>query len=172
MLAFMLVGTLFCFLAGTVFAGNMAGFAAALAFMVFCIALLLIRTFARVLGGTAVGVGRLFLPWEQSRGSKPVYADYADGKRPIAGAIDLEYVDENGGETERYIEARSLEMKSGRLYLWGYCEQRHGMRSFRVDRIAALRDGENGEIVPRDQIAAWLMRRSEAQSPGRTMTDR
>lgn len=81
-------------------------------------------------------------------------------KQTLAGALDIEYRDAFGRKTERYIEAKSLIRKGDRLYLWGWCELRQQMRSFRVDRIQALADGETGEVVDRERVASWLKRRA------------
>ncbi|MDY6960272.1 MAG: WYL domain-containing protein [Pseudomonadota bacterium] len=91
------------------------------------------------------------------RGSVPLLPD---GKLAISGAMDIGYIDSKGDKTERYIEAKSLEVREGRLYLWGWCEIRQGVRKFRVDRITALTDGETGEDVEPEQIVSWLRERA------------
>ena len=80
--------------------------------------------------------------------------------RRLTGAFDIEYRDGDGDLTERYIEASSLVDRGGKLYLYGWCEMRQAMRSFRVDRIEALTDGETGEIVEPAEISRWLMART------------
>ena len=78
----------------------------------------------------------------------------------FSGALDIEYVDAKGNRTERYLEAQCLVQRNGKLYLWGYCEMRMAMRGFLVNRIAALNDGETGEVVEHVEISAWLRERS------------
>ena len=81
-------------------------------------------------------------------------------KAALHGALDIEYRDAEGDRTERYIEAISLRASNGQLYLYGWCEMRQALRTFRVDRIRALTDGETGEIIPRAEIAGWLRERA------------
>lgn len=82
------------------------------------------------------------------------------GRRAMEGALDIAYVDDAGRRTERFLEARSIEAKDGRLYLWAWCEKKQGVGKFRVDRIAALADGETGEIVEPHLITRWLLERA------------
>lgn len=83
-----------------------------------------------------------------------------EGKYPMSGAVDIAYTDVKGQCSERYIEAKSLEARAGHLYLWGWCEQRQAMRSFRVDRIREMNDGETGEIIAAADISGWLTKRA------------
>jgi hypothetical protein len=82
------------------------------------------------------------------------------GRRAMEGALDIAYVDDTGRRTERYLEARSIEAKDGQLYLWAWCEKKQAVGKFRVDRIAALADGETGEIVAPHLITRWLLERA------------
>lgn len=78
-------------------------------------------------------------------------------KIPYFGALDIEYTDAEGDVSERYLEARSVEVRKGLVYLWAYCEQRQAIRCFRADRISALTDGETGEVADPANIAGWLL---------------
>lgn len=80
---------------------------------------------------------------------------------PLRGVLDIEYVDSKGQRTERYVEAKSLEARGGKLYLWAWCEIRQAVRNFRVDRIAALSNGETGEVVEPADIPVWLRERAK-----------
>ena len=82
------------------------------------------------------------------------------GRRAMEGALDIAYVDETGARTERYLDARSIEARDGLLYLWAWCESKQAVGRFRVDRIAALADGETGEIVEPGKITRWLLERA------------
>lgn len=87
-----------------------------------------------------------------------------DGRCNLQGALDIEYVDATGTRTERYIEAISLEVKDDKLYLWGWCESRQAIRKFLVHRVAALSDGETGEVIAPEHIANWLRERAQART--------
>lgn len=82
------------------------------------------------------------------------------GRRAMEGALDIAYVDETGTRTERYVEARGIESRDGLLYLWAWCETKQAVGKFRVDRIAALADGESGEVVEPNRITRWLLERA------------
>ncbi len=102
---------------------------------------------------------RLFVS-RSGAGDRPRRSESCEfkGKHALRGALDITYIDAKGDRTDRYIEAVSLEGRGGKLYLGGWCEMRNAFRSFRVDRIATLADGETGEIV--DDIASWLIDRA------------
>ncbi|TGD42174.1 YafY family transcriptional regulator [Pseudotabrizicola sediminis] len=69
--------------------------------------------------------------------------------------LTLTYIDAQGRETHRDIRPLALDL-TGRVWtLAAWCDQRHGFRSFRVDRIMAL--AETGETF--------------AEEPGRSLAD-
>jgi hypothetical protein len=85
----------------------------------------------------------------------------------IAGALDIEYVSAIGVRSEGYIEAKYLMERKGKLILFGWYEQRQALRSFRVDRIAALTYGETGEIASSEDIRGCLIERALGDSGGK-----
>jgi predicted DNA-binding transcriptional regulator YafY len=53
--------------------------------------------------------------------------------------VHMRYRARRGDETEREFDAYGLAYRAGRWYAVGWCHLRRGLRSFRLDRIAAVR---------------------------------
>jgi predicted DNA-binding transcriptional regulator YafY len=53
--------------------------------------------------------------------------------------VRLRYRSRPGEETERDFDAYGLAYRSGRWYAVGWCHLRRGLRSFRLDRVLAVR---------------------------------
>jgi predicted DNA-binding transcriptional regulator YafY len=54
------------------------------------------------------------------------------------------------GETERDLDPYGLAYRGGRWYVVGHCHLRHGLRSFRLDRVASVRTLESTFTRPPD----------------------
>jgi predicted DNA-binding transcriptional regulator YafY len=53
--------------------------------------------------------------------------------------VRLRYRPREGGVTDREFDAYGLAYRAGRWYAVGWCHLRHGLRSFRLDRVAEVR---------------------------------
>lgn len=85
---------------------------------------------------------------------------------PFDGALEIDYVDQAGNATRRWVIARELKVGPGKMLLGGIDMSDDGYRGFRVDRIERLEDAETGLVVDRN-ILDWLMRRAERQAKER-----
>ncbi|WP_237050070.1 hypothetical protein [Microvirga ossetica] len=82
---------------------------------------------------------------------------------PLEGALELDYVDQAGNQSRRWLIARELKVGPGKMLLGGIDMADDGYRGFRVDRIERLEDAETGLVVDRN-ILDWLMKRAERQA--------
>ncbi len=82
---------------------------------------------------------------------------------PLEGALELDYVDQAGNPSRRWVIARELKVGPGKMLLGGIDMADDGYRGFRVDRIERLEDAETGLVVDRN-ILDWLIRRAERQA--------
>ncbi|WP_445503849.1 hypothetical protein [Microvirga sp. G4-2] len=85
---------------------------------------------------------------------------------PFDGALEIDYVDQAGNPTRRWVIARELKVGPGKMLLGGIDMSDDGYRGFRVDRIERLEDAETGFVVHRN-ILDWLMKRAERQAKER-----
>ena len=53
--------------------------------------------------------------------------------------VSLRYSARSGAETERNFDPYGLAYRGGRWYAVGWCHLRHGLRSFRLDRVLSVR---------------------------------
>lgn len=61
--------------------------------------------------------------------------------------FSFSYVDHQGQPSNRRVRVMGIASNDGRQYLDGYCLERNGMRTFRVDRVQGdLTDMETGEL--------------------------
>jgi len=81
---------------------------------------------------------------------------------PFEAALELDYVDQAGNPTRRWVIVRELKVGPGKMLLGGIDMADDGYRGFRVDRILRLEDAETGIVVDRN-ILDWLMKRLERQ---------
>jgi predicted DNA-binding transcriptional regulator YafY len=85
---------------------------------------------------------------------------------PFEAALELDYVDQAGNQSRRWVIVRELKVGPGKMLLGGIDMADDGYRGFRVDRIERLEDAETGLVVDRN-ILDWLMKRAERQSKER-----
>lgn len=85
---------------------------------------------------------------------------------PLEAALELDYVDQAGNPSRRWVIARELKVGPGKMLLGGIDMSDDGYRGFRVDRILRLEDAETGIVVDRN-ILDWLMKRAERQAKER-----
>lgn len=85
---------------------------------------------------------------------------------PIEAALEIDYIDQAGNETRRWVIARELKVGPGKTLLGGIDMADDGYRGFRADRIIRLEDAETGLVVDRN-ILDWLIRRAERQAKER-----
>nr|WP_246215947.1 hypothetical protein [Microvirga makkahensis] len=85
---------------------------------------------------------------------------------PFDGALEIDYVDQVGNPTRRWVIARELKVGPGKMLLGGIDMSDDGYRGFRVDRIERLEDAETGLVVDRN-ILDWLLKRAERQAKER-----
>jgi predicted DNA-binding transcriptional regulator YafY len=85
---------------------------------------------------------------------------------PFDGALEIDYVDQAGNPTRRWVIARELKVGPGKMLLGGIDMSDDGYRGFRVDRIERLEDAETGFVVDRN-ILDCLLRRAERQAKER-----
>ena len=85
---------------------------------------------------------------------------------PFEAALEIDYVDQAGNPTRRWLIARELKVGPGKMLLGGIDMADEGYRGFRVDRIERLEDAETGTVVHRN-ILDWLMKRAERQAKER-----
>ncbi len=86
---------------------------------------------------------------------------------PFDGALELDYVDQAGNASRRWVLARELKVGPGKMLLGGIdILSEDSYRGFRVDRIQRLEDAETGLVVEHN-ILDWLMRRAERQAKAR-----
>jgi predicted DNA-binding transcriptional regulator YafY len=85
---------------------------------------------------------------------------------PLEAALELDYVDQAGNQSRRWVIARELKVGPGKMLLGGIDMADDGYRGFRVDRIERLEDAETGLVVDRN-ILDWLMKRAEQQAKER-----
>jgi predicted DNA-binding transcriptional regulator YafY len=82
---------------------------------------------------------------------------------PFDGALEIDYVDQAGNPTRRWVIAREPKVGPGKMLLGGIDMADDGYRGFRVDRIERLEDAETGLVVDRN-ILDWLMKRARQQA--------
>jgi hypothetical protein len=86
---------------------------------------------------------------------------------PLEAALELDYVDQAGNATRRWVLARELKVGPGKMLLGGIdILTEDGYRGFRVDRIQRLEDAETGLEVEHN-ILDWLMKLAERQARAR-----
>ncbi len=85
---------------------------------------------------------------------------------PLEAALELDYVDQAGNPSRRWVIVRELKVGPGKMLLGGIDMSDDGYRGFRVDRIERLEDAETGLVVDRN-ILDWLMKRAERQAKER-----
>jgi hypothetical protein len=86
---------------------------------------------------------------------------------PLEAALELDYVDQAGNATRRWVLARELKVGPGKMLLGGIdILLDEGYRGFRVDRIHRLEDAETGFVVEHN-ILDWLMKLAERQARAR-----
>jgi predicted DNA-binding transcriptional regulator YafY len=86
---------------------------------------------------------------------------------PLEAALELDYVDQAGNATRRWVLARELKVGPGKMLLGGIdILLDDGYRGFRVDRIQRLEDAETGLAVEHN-ILDWLMKLAERQARAR-----
>jgi hypothetical protein len=86
---------------------------------------------------------------------------------PLEGALELDYVDQAGNASRRWVLARELKVGPGKMLLGGIdILSDDGYRGFRVDRIQRLEDAETGLVVEYN-ILDWLMKLAERQAKAR-----
>ena len=86
---------------------------------------------------------------------------------PLEAALELDYVDQAGNATRRWVLARELKVGPGKMLLGGIdILLDDGYRGFRVDRIQRLEDAETGFVVEHN-ILDWLMTLAERQARAR-----
>ena len=86
---------------------------------------------------------------------------------PLEGALELDYVNQAGNESRRWVLARELKVGPGKMLLGGIdILSEDGYRGFRVDRIQRLEDAETGLVVEHN-ILDWLIKRAEQQAKAR-----
>jgi predicted DNA-binding transcriptional regulator YafY len=90
---------------------------------------------------------------------------------PLEGALEIDYVDQAGNPTRRWVIARELKVGPGKMLLGGIDMADDGYRGFRVDRIERLEDAETGLEVDRN-ILDWLLKRAERQAKERRTAQR
>lgn len=91
---------------------------------------------------------------------------------PLEGALELDYVDQAGRPSRRWVLARELKVGPGKMLLGGIdILADDGYRGFRVDRIMRLEDAETG-IAIEHNILDWLMKLAERQAKARRRTER
>lgn len=91
---------------------------------------------------------------------------------PFEGALELDYVDQAGNPSRRWVLARELKVGPGKMLLGGIdILADDGYRGFRVDRIVRLEDAETGIVVERN-ILDWLMKRAERQAKARRRAEK
>jgi predicted DNA-binding transcriptional regulator YafY len=91
---------------------------------------------------------------------------------PLDGALELDYVDQAGNASRRWVVAHELKVGPGKMLLGGIdLMADDGYRGFRVDRIARLEDAETGLVVEHN-ILDWLMKRAEQQAKARRRAEK
>jgi predicted DNA-binding transcriptional regulator YafY len=85
---------------------------------------------------------------------------------PLEAALELDYVDQAGNPSRRWVIVRELKVGPGKMLLGGIDMADDGYRGFRVDRIERLEDAETGLVVDRN-ILDWLIKRAERQAKER-----
>jgi predicted DNA-binding transcriptional regulator YafY len=90
---------------------------------------------------------------------------------PLEAALELDYVDQAGNPSRRWVIVRELKVGPGKMLLGGIDMADDGYRGFRVDRIERLEDAETGFVVHRN-ILDWLMKRAERQAKERAKYQR
>lgn len=79
--------------------------------------------------------------------------------------VRLRYRAKDGSETERDLDPYGLAHSGGFWYVAGHCHLRHGLRSFRLDRIMDVVAGDARFIRPRDFDAVAHLTSSIATLP-------
>lgn len=75
-------------------------------------------------------------------------ADSSRGDGALNGlSLIIEYKDSKGAVTQRVITCKQLQVRASRDYVSAFCHHRHGIRSFRVDRIIEIFDPLTGESL-------------------------
>ena len=90
---------------------------------------------------------------------------------PFDGAIELDYIDQAGNPSRRWLIARELKVGPGKMLLGGIDMSDDGYRGFRVDRILRLEDAETGFVVEHN-ILDWLMKRAKQQAKARRRAEK
>ncbi len=78
----------------------------------------------------------------------------------INSTFYVERLTTRGDIVTEYVEAKSLRVTDGQMYVDGWCHMLPSYRSVPVRRIVRLADDQTHQIVPRDGVAAWLINRS------------
>ena len=86
---------------------------------------------------------------------------------PFEAALELDYVDQAGNQSRRWVIVRELKVGPGKMLLGGIdILLDDGYRGFRVDRIQRLEDAETGFVVEHN-TPDWLMKLAERQAKAR-----
>lgn len=64
--------------------------------------------------------------------------------------VVIAYTAWDGRESQRQLDVYGLVFHSGRWYATGHDHGRHDVRTFRLDRIASIRQGDGSYVVPAD----------------------
>lgn len=83
--------------------------------------------------------------------------------------VQLDYRDREGTVTSRPVEAHGLQVSADGAYLLGWCRLREDGRSFRLDRIVAVRD--TGEAAPLRQLDGLVDWTDDVATPAITAPD-
>ena len=90
---------------------------------------------------------------------------------PFEGALELDYIDQAGNPSRRWVVARELKVGPGKTLLGGIDMADDGYRGFRADRIDTIVDGQTGRTVDRN-IVDWLIDRAVSQEKERRRAQR
>ncbi len=82
--------------------------------------------------------------------------------------VHMRYRSSKGEDSERDFDPYGLLYRSGNWYVGGHCHLRHGLRSFRLDRVAAVEMLEAGFTRPEDFDAGTHLDFSIATLPRTT----
>jgi hypothetical protein len=88
------------------------------------------------------------------------YRQIIRSRRPINASFYVEYIDHTGAVMLQHMQAKSIIRKGDELYVTGWCETAPSYRSVPVKAMTQIADDDTGELVLREDIPAWLERRS------------
>lgn len=79
---------------------------------------------------------------------------------PINSTLFIEHLSNCGNVVTERVEAKKLRVVDRRLYIYGWCEMVPGYRGIPIESIIVVADGQTGDIVPRADVADWLLNRA------------